>query len=197
VNTAPRHSTCASVLCTARTSAGRAGPSHGGGREWGVCFHVHRTDSIWSLTTSPRSRRCGRCWRAAALGAPPVGGAREYGTSPAIEMPCAISTGYRRVSIDDPGESQIQGRSGRPGKLRAHKAGPVLHRLFQTALHVGSRVRTETALGMGRRPRVGWRRGRGEDLRRSRGRSALILGAGDMAELAATCLGDQAYRSPS
>jgi len=46
------------------------------------------------------------------------------------------------------GESQIQDRYGGLEASRA-QAGPVLHRLFQTALHVGSRVRTETGLGMG------------------------------------------------
>src|SRR5256886_13496529 len=70
------------------------------------------------------------------------------------------------------------------------QAGPVLHRLFQTALHVGSRVRTETGLGTGTASAAsagvavaGKIFG---DLAR---RSALILGAGGMAEPPGTCLG--------
>src|SRR2546428_3201005 len=47
------------------------------------------------------------------------------------------------------GESQIQGQVREAWEASRAQAGPVLHRLFQTALHVGSRVRTETGLGIG------------------------------------------------
>jgi len=68
----------------------------------------------------------------------------------------------------------------------------VLHRLFQTALHVGSRVRTETGLGMGTASAASAGVAvAGKIFGDLAGRSALILGAGDMAELAATCLHDE------
>src|SRR2546428_12769804 len=47
------------------------------------------------------------------------------------------------------GESQIQGQVREAWELSKAQAGPVLHRLFQTALSVGARVRSETALGTG------------------------------------------------
>src|SRR5258705_11220847 len=90
------------------------------------------------------------------------------------------------------GESQIGGRVGEAGEFPRAQAGPVLHRLFQTALHVGSRVRTETGLGIGTASAASAGVAvAGKIFGDLAGRSALILGAGDMAELAATCLGDQ------
>jgi glutamyl-tRNA reductase len=75
------------------------------------------------------------------------------------------------------------------------QAGPVLHRLFQTALHVGSRVRTETGLGMGTASAASAGAAvAGKIFGDLAGRTALILGAGDMAELAATCLSDEGVR---
>ena len=90
------------------------------------------------------------------------------------------------------GESQIQGQVREAWEASRAQAGPVLHRLFQTALHVGSRVRTETGLGMGTASAASAGvQVAGKIFGDLAGRSALILGAGDMAELAATCLSDQ------
>src|SRR5438876_10748454 len=90
------------------------------------------------------------------------------------------------------GESQIQGQVREAWELSKAQAGPVLHRLFQTALHVGSRVRTETGLGMGTASAASAGVAvAGKIFGDLAGRSALILGAGDMAELAATCLRDE------
>src|SRR5438093_1237057 len=47
------------------------------------------------------------------------------------------------------GESQIQGQVREAWEASRPQAGPVLHRLFQSALLVGARVRSETALGSG------------------------------------------------
>ena len=70
--------------------------------------------------------------------------------------------------------------------------GSVLHRLFQTALHVGARIRTETALGTGTASAASAAVAvAGKIFGDLAGRTALILGAGDMAELAATCLADE------
>jgi glutamyl-tRNA reductase len=93
------------------------------------------------------------------------------------------------------GESQIQGQVREAWEASRAQAGPVLHRLFQTALHVGSRVRTETGLGMGTASAPSAGVAVAEKIfGELRGRSALILGAGDMAELAATCLSDEGVR---
>jgi glutamyl-tRNA reductase len=87
------------------------------------------------------------------------------------------------------GESQLQGQVRDAWEASRAQAGPVLHRLFQTALHVGSRVRTETALGMGTASAASAAVAvAGKIFGDLAGRTALILGAGDMAELAATCL---------
>ncbi len=87
------------------------------------------------------------------------------------------------------GESQIQGQVREAWETSRPQAGPVLHRLFQSALLVGARVRTETRLGTGSASvpsaAVAVAHKIFGDLT---GRSALILGAGDMAELAASCL---------
>src|SRR6184192_588652 len=90
------------------------------------------------------------------------------------------------------GESQIQGQVREAWEASRAQAGPVLHRLFQSALHVGSRVRTETGLGMGTASAASAAVAvAGKIFGDLAGRTALILGAGDMAELAATCLSDQ------
>ena len=87
------------------------------------------------------------------------------------------------------GESQIQGQVRDAWEQSRGQAGPVLHRLFQTALLVGARVRSETVLGAGNASApsaaVAVATKIFGDLG---GRSALILGAGEVAELAATCL---------
>src|SRR3989449_8570468 len=47
------------------------------------------------------------------------------------------------------GESQIQGQVRDAWETSKAQAGPVLHRLFQSALLVGARVRSETGLATG------------------------------------------------
>jgi len=125
----------------------------------------------------------------------PVGaeGAREYGyiarDRDAVRHLYRVSSGLDSMIL---GESQIQGQVREAWEASRAQAGPVLHRLFQTALHVGSRVRTETGLGMGTASAASAGvQVAGKIFGDLAGRSALILGAGDMAELAATCLSDQ------
>ena len=93
------------------------------------------------------------------------------------------------------GESQIQGQVREAWELSKAQAGPVLHRLFQSALLVGARVRTETALGTGTAsaPSAAVALA-GKIFGRLAGRTALILGAGDIAELAANCLASEGVR---
>src|SRR6059036_1698745 len=121
------------------------------------------------------------------------GAAQEYGyvqrDRDAVRHLYRVSAGLDSMIL---GESQIQGQVREAWQVSRAQAGPVLHRLFQTALHVGSRVRTETGLGMGTASAASAGVAvAGKIFGDLAGRSALILGAGDMAELAATCLSDQ------
>src|SRR5206468_3482114 len=81
------------------------------------------------------------------------------------------------------GESQIQGQVREAWETSRSLAGPVLHRLFQSALLVGARVRSETALAAGAAsaPSAAVALA-GKIFGRLAGRVALVLGAGDMAE---------------
>jgi glutamyl-tRNA reductase len=123
----------------------------------------------------------------------PAEGAREYGyiarDRDAVRHLYRVSSGLDSMIL---GESQIQGQVREAWEASRAQAGPVLHRLFQTALHVGSRVRTETGLGMGTASAASAGvQVAGKIFGDLAGKTALILGAGDMAELAATCLSDQ------
>ncbi|MGQ0813541.1 MAG: glutamyl-tRNA reductase [Gemmatimonadota bacterium] len=93
------------------------------------------------------------------------------------------------------GEPQIQGqvRSAYEVACAGHngsrRVGPVLSRLFETALSVGGRVRSQTGLGTGAAsvPSAA------VDLARKifgslRGRTAAILGTGEMSKIALECL---------
>src|SRR5256714_3396826 len=127
------------------------------------------------------------------LNSVPSGGVREYGyiahEREAVRPLYRVSSGLDSMIL---GESQIQGQVREAWEASRAQAGPVLHRLFQTALHVGSRVRTETGLGMGTASAASAAVAvAGKIFGDLAGRTALILGAGDMAELGAPCLTDQ------
>ena len=93
------------------------------------------------------------------------------------------------------GEAQIQGQVRTAYELAQGVgvlSGPVLPRLFESALRVGGRIRSETRLGTGAAsiPSAAL------DLARKifgslRGRSALVIGAGEMSELTVRCLRDE------
>jgi glutamyl-tRNA reductase len=98
---------------------------------------------------------------------------------------CATAAGLRSLVI---GEAQIQGqvRSSFEHGQTAGTVGPVLHRLFQHALMAGKRARSETALGLG----AASVSQAGVELARRRlgnlkGRSVLLVGGGEVSELAA------------
>src|SRR5256886_12801044 len=93
------------------------------------------------------------------------------------------------------GEPQIQGQVRDAWDVSKPLAGPVLHRLFQSALLVGARVRSETGLATGAASAPSAAVAvAGKIFTQLAGRSALILGAGDIAELAATCLVSEGVR---
>src|SRR5881296_2806839 len=128
-----------------------------------------------------------------------LGGGRsasEYGYTrrdrDAVRHLYRVSSGLDAMIL---GESQIQGQVRDAWETSKAQAGPVLHRLFQSALLVGARVRSETGLATGAAsaPSAAVALA-GKIFGRLAGRVALILGAGDMAELAATCLVSEGVR---
>lgn len=90
------------------------------------------------------------------------------------------------------GESQIHGQVRDAWERSRAASGAVLNRLFQTALLVGSRVRTETSVARGAASVSSAAVQLAKKIFGSlRGRAAMVLGAGDMAELALTCLSEE------
>ncbi len=94
------------------------------------------------------------------------------------------------------GEAQIQGQVRDAWELGRGASGVVLNRLFQSALGVASRVRTETALGRGAASVSSASVQLAKQIFGSlAGRRAMVLGAGEMAELALECLVDEGVRT--
>ncbi|MDX1577280.1 MAG: glutamyl-tRNA reductase [Gemmatimonadota bacterium] len=88
------------------------------------------------------------------------------------------------------GEPQIQGQVSQAyHEGGARVLGPVLHRLFQSALAAGGRIRSATSIGEGRASipsaAVGLARKVFGSLER---RTVLVLGTGDMGQLTVRCL---------
>ncbi|HEX6308900.1 MAG TPA: glutamyl-tRNA reductase [Longimicrobiales bacterium] len=110
----------------------------------------------------------------------------------------AVEHLFRVVSSLDSmilGEAQIQGqvKAAYEHAVEANNGdfivGPVLSRLFETALRVGGRVRSETKLGAGAAsvPSASIELAR-KIFGSLAGRTALVLGAGEMSELTIACL---------
>lgn len=98
---------------------------------------------------------------------------------------CATASGLRSLVL---GEAQIQGqvRTAYEQAQVAGSIGPILHRLFQHALSAGKRARSETSLGQG----AASVSQAGVELARHRlgelkGRHVLLVGSGEVSELAA------------
>ena len=99
------------------------------------------------------------------------------------------------------GEAQIQGQVKEAYELAVESAngdfvvGPVLARLFETALRIGGRVRSETKLGTGAAsvPSASIELAR-KIFGPLKGRTALVLGAGEMSELTMHCLRAEGVR---
>jgi glutamyl-tRNA reductase len=117
----------------------------------------------------------------------------------------AVKHLFRVVSSLDSmivGEAQIQGQVreayGRATLLNGetYSVGPVLARLFETALRVGSRVRQETRLGDGAASVPGAAVALASKVFGSlAGRRVLILGAGEMSALTAHILRERGVRA--
>ena len=94
------------------------------------------------------------------------------------------------------GEAQIQGQVRDAWEQSRGESGAVLNRLFQTALQVASRVRTETTIGRGAASVSSASVQLARQIFGSlQGRRAMVLGAGEMAELALECLAAEGVRT--
>jgi glutamyl-tRNA reductase len=100
-----------------------------------------------------------------------------------------VTTGLDSMII---GEAQIHGQVRDAWEVSRAQAGPVLNRLFQSGLSVAGRVRAETGIGRG----AASISSAAVTLAKKifgplQGRRALVLGAGEMAELALQSLLDE------
>ena len=94
------------------------------------------------------------------------------------------------------GEAQIHGQVRQAWESCREHSGPVLARLFQTALQVAGRVRHETSVGRGAASVSSAAVQIAKQIFGSlAGRRAMVLGAGEMAELALECLTDEGVRT--
>jgi glutamyl-tRNA reductase len=94
------------------------------------------------------------------------------------------------------GESQIHGQVRDAWERSRGAAGAVLNRLFQSALMVGGRVRSETFIGRGAASTSSAAVQLASKIFGSlTGRHAMVLGAGEMAELALECLVNEGVRT--
>jgi len=93
------------------------------------------------------------------------------------------------------GEAQIHGQVRDAWESCRGHSGIVLNRLFQTSLLVASRVRTETGIGRGAASVSSAAVQLSKKIFGSlNGRHAMVLGAGEMAELALACFADEGVR---
>ena len=111
----------------------------------------------------------------------------------------AVAHLFRVVSGMDSmvvGEAQIHGQVRDAWELSRPASGTVLNRLFQTALLVGGRVRSETALGHGAMSVSSAAVQLAKKIFGSLvGKRAMVLGAGEMAELALASLQAEGVRA--
>ena len=111
----------------------------------------------------------------------------------------AVAHLFRVVSGMDSmvvGEAQIHGQVRDAWELSRSGSGTVLNRLFQTALLVGGRVRSETALGHGAMSVSSAAVQLAKKIFGSLvGKRAMVLGAGEMAELALASLQAEGVRA--
>ncbi len=94
------------------------------------------------------------------------------------------------------GEAQIQGQVRDAWESSRASSRAILNRLFQSALLVASRVRNETAIGRGAASASSASvQLAAKIFGRLQGRRAMVLGAGEMADLALQCLMSEGVRT--
>src|SRR5207244_5284476 len=93
-------------------------------------------------------------------------------------------------------EAQIHGQVRDAWEASRPASGTMLNRLFQSALLVGGRVRSETALGHGAMSVSSAAVQLAKKIFGSlAGKRAMVLGAGEMAELALECFASEGVRT--
>jgi glutamyl-tRNA reductase len=129
----------------------------------------------------------------ARLGAPAADVGYVHHDKDAVAHLFRVAAGMDSMIL---GEAQIHGQVRRAWELGRATAGAVLNRLFQTALLVGARVRTETSLARGAASVSSAAVLLAKQIFGSlAGRRAMVLGAGEMAELALECLTAEGVRA--
>jgi glutamyl-tRNA reductase len=104
----------------------------------------------------------------------------------------AVTAGLHSMIL---GEAQIQGQVKDAWEQCRSESGPVLNRMFQTALLAASRAREETGIGRGAASVSSAAVQLAKKIFGNlAGRSAMVLGAGDVAELALECLQNEGVR---
>jgi glutamyl-tRNA reductase len=94
------------------------------------------------------------------------------------------------------GEAQIHGQVRDAWEQCRSHSGPVLNRLFQTSLYTAGRVRSETTVARGAASVSSAAVQLAKQIFGSlAGKRAMVLGAGEMAELALECLAEQGVRT--
>jgi glutamyl-tRNA reductase len=94
------------------------------------------------------------------------------------------------------GEAQIHGQVRDSWEQSRSHSGPVLNRLFQTSLYTAGRVRSETTVARGAASVSSAAVQLAKQIFGSlAGKRAMVLGAGEMAELALECLAEQGVRT--
>lgn len=105
----------------------------------------------------------------------------------------AVTAGLDSMVI---GEAQIHGQVRDAWEHSRIRSGPVLNRLFQTALQVSGRIRNETSISRGAASVSSAAVQLSKKIFGSlSGRRAMVLGAGEMAELALECLAAEGVRT--
>ncbi len=194
-NTAPAEVRERFVFDAAQTQHALAALTRGGETEAVLLSTCNRTEVYLSVPDPGASERAANVL--AEHAGIPAEQVTEY--LYALEDRAAVEHLFRVVSSLDSmilGEPQIQGqvkvayeRAAAAGNGGARVVGPLLSRLFQHALAVGGKVRSETHLGAGAAsiPSAATELAR-KIFGPLRGRTALVLGAGEMSELSLECL---------
>ena len=160
--------------------------AHGRVREAVLLSTCNRTE-LYAVTDAGADA-AEDAWRllSARLGAPAAPLGYAHHDKDAVAHLFRVASGMDSMIL---GEAQIHGQVRRAWELSRASSAAVLNRLFQSALLVGSRVRTETALGRGAASVSSAAVLLAKQIFGSlAGRRAMILGAGEMAELALECL---------
>jgi glutamyl-tRNA reductase len=132
-------------------------------------------------------------WLSARLGGDVTGYGYVWRDRDAVAHLYRVASGMDSMIL---GEAQIHGQVRDAWELSRGASRAILNRLFQSALLVASRVRTETAIARGAASVSSAAVQLAKKIFGSlQGRRAMVLGAGDMAELALECLVSEGVRA--